>query len=230
MARRSGNPARRAGSDRPLYWHGGRPGLRVGDVLTPGKASLHALRTYAERQAEYPPGVFVTSDRQFARGWASTYGVRHGGGQRGSLYQVQPDGELLRDPDYLIGPAVSWHCSTAVITRVAQVAVRLTEAEEIRAVAPYTFWTDGSPQYSPDGILNLRPAHARMGITQEMLEELGPWRSIYSDSINYELRFLVARARGAVPADATIEEFRASVQASAASGAPLPRVEYAAEQ
>lgn len=184
------------------------------------------MADYAAKGADYAEGVFVTDSRQFGRAWACSYGRRHGAPRRGTLYQVRPEGELVRDPDYLFGTPVSWHCPRAVVVRVVEVDVSMTETEEVRAVAPYAFWTDGSPQYTPDGLLTYHPEHAKTGVTPEMPSQLGPWRSIYSDLVNYELSFMVAQKNGEVPADATLDEFRAELRAHVASGGSLPPIAY----
>ena len=227
--RRSGNPAKRAAVEGPLYWHGGRPGLVVGDVLVPGRANQKALTLYADQLADYAEGAFITDNRQFARAWASSYPVRQGGTARGTLYQVRPEGELSRDPDYLHGAEVSWYCPRAVVVRVAEQNVSLSETEEVRAVGPFAFWEDGTPQYTADGYLTFHPDHAKTGVTPEMLPKLGKWRSIYSDMLNYELAFLAAQQRGEAPADATLDDFRAEVQAALAAGEHLPPLATPAE-
>lgn len=227
--RRSGNPAKRAGVEGPLYWHGGRPGRSVGEVLVPGRANQKALTLYADQLADYAEGVFITDNRQFARAWASTYSVRHGGNTPGTLYQVRPEGQLQRDPDYLHGPEVSWYSPRAVVVRVVERGVSLSETEEVRAVGPFAFWEDGTPQYTADGYLTYHPDHAKTGVTPDMLPKLGPWRSIYSDMLNYELAFLAAQQRGEVPAEATLDDFRAEVRAMLAAGEALPPVPTSAE-
>lgn len=184
-------------------------------------ASRKALSSYAAHSADYPEGVFVTSDRQFGRAWASTVGRRHGERRSGTLYQVRPEGPLGLDPDYAMGTPVSWYCSRAVVVRVAEVEVRMTESEAVRAGARYAFWSDGTPRYTPDGFLTFHSSHAD-GVTPDMLTQLGRWRDAYSDDANYELKFLVARARGEVPADATLDEFRTEMHAFVAAGGSLP--------
>lgn len=82
------------------YFHGGVPGLNAGDVLTGGHsrqvvdgcpicAGRNAGKpTLLDPPTLHPDRLYVTSDREYARHYASTYG-------RGDLYDVIPLDEVL---------------------------------------------------------------------------------------------------------------------------------------
>lgn len=111
-------------------WHGGVPGLRPGDTITPG----HTRKTHpgcpwcAAREAGHagpggidPPSrhqdrVYVTTHRDYARLYASLYG-------RGDLYRVNPVGDLVPSEEATIE---SFTCPAAVVTAVYDRAVLLT--------------------------------------------------------------------------------------------------------
>lgn len=116
---------------RTRLFHGGFPGLRVGELLVPG----HARRVHegcefcAARAAGHtvggidPPSaraaVYVTSDKEYARHYASLWG-------RGDLYQVAPRGELtLSEEDHF----PSWTVAAAEVVAVYQRAVLLTDSQ-----------------------------------------------------------------------------------------------------
>jgi hypothetical protein len=115
-------------SDR-LY-HGGAPGLRVGDVIEPrppgdeshlldGCPTCEARRN-GEQLAEddNDPGlVYVTTDRDYARIYAAGY--PHGG-----LYRVEPVGELVDRSAH--DPAPSWGCASARVLAVLDPLVSLS--------------------------------------------------------------------------------------------------------
>lgn len=112
-----------------VFYHGGAPGLRVGDVLTPRPAtdSRHLRDGCPICQARAagaplpeddldPTLVYVTIQRIYAMLYA-------GGYPRGGLYRVQPLGPLLPSPD---PPATgSAAVEAALILAVLDPAVRL---------------------------------------------------------------------------------------------------------
>ena len=94
---------RRTLPDTVRLWHGGVPGLRVGDVLSGGhERAVRDDCPYCQARARgentvtplgkldgpsQQSGVYVTTDRLYAKHYASLYG-------RGDLYRVEPLGEL----------------------------------------------------------------------------------------------------------------------------------------
>lgn len=106
----AGRPAVRAGVKEarpPRYFHGGAPGLRAGDLITPRppddqrhlvdgcpvcEARRRGERLDYDRDHRFDR-VYVTTNRLIARGFA-------GGYPNGALYQVEPLGELEPDPEH----------------------------------------------------------------------------------------------------------------------------------
>lgn len=184
--------------DEPSYWHGGPPGIGVGDRLQPRQASKLALSTYRDRGAEYVDRVYFGTDLEFARSWAATYAVRHGQqGVTGSVYRVRPIGRVERDPDFLFGDAVSWMSPAAEVVEVEETEVVMPATESTRRVGQYMYWPDGTPMYSSHGFLTRGPEdppHIKM-----LNPFLGPWRSIYDDTMPYEMGYLMqAHASGSL--------------------------------
>lgn len=117
-------------------FHGGVPDLRPGDLIKPhppnvveGCATCEARA--AGRNHEVPglgvvdpatlhtDRVYVTSDREYARFYASKYWL-------GDLYQVEPVGDLLAsDEDHF----PTWMCEAARVVSVVSRAVRLTDRQ-----------------------------------------------------------------------------------------------------
>ena len=89
-------------------WHGGVPGLRVGDLIRPGheRKPVPGCKFCEARAAEAAGGprpavdplsrvhdrVYLTTSREYARHYASLYG-------RGDLYRVEPVGATDRSTE-----------------------------------------------------------------------------------------------------------------------------------
>jgi len=109
------------------YWHGGPPGLKPGDVITPRDADdtahlVDGCPTCEARRAGTPlpdddndPNlVYVTTNREYARIYAAGY-------PRGGLYRVEPEGPLTSTGD---SDAVeSWGCRAARVLTVYDAVV-----------------------------------------------------------------------------------------------------------
>lgn len=121
-------------------WHGGIPGLRVGDLLQPGHkrrshpgCAICAARERGESVGGMDPpsareAVYVTASKEYARYYASLWG-------RGDLYVVEPVGDLTpSEEDHF----PSWTCPTARVVAVYQRAVLLTMTQR-RAL--WRLWT-----------------------------------------------------------------------------------------
>lgn len=116
-------------SPRPAvrYFHGGVPGLVPGDLLLPPVAT-GTTRTLTADVLEMGgqarrDRVYVTTGREVARVYAALF-------LDGALYEVEPVGELVADPDCL-EPGVSWEVPAARVLRVVDpvVLVRTRPAE-----------------------------------------------------------------------------------------------------
>ena len=105
---------------RERYFHGGTPGLQVGDALLPPDltGTAHRLAHYAptDAPAYFTDGrwVYVTTNREVARGYAAFH-------PDGALYEVTPDG-LEQDPDCYV-PDLSFRCVSARIRTVVDPVV-----------------------------------------------------------------------------------------------------------
>ncbi len=115
-------------------WHGGAPGRRVGDWLTPpserGVASTVLAMSLEEgigNISQRGDRVYVTSDRELALAWAGLWtpdGRKHG---NGSLYQVEVEPGLLElDEDLLSLPDLSFQAPRAQVKTVYRALVRFS--------------------------------------------------------------------------------------------------------
>ncbi len=120
-------------------FHGGIPGLRVGDLIEPGhERKVHAGCTWCAARAELPPSqdglalqvgrVYLTPVRLYAQHYASLYG-------RGDLYRVDPVGDLQRSTEDTVE---TWTAPAARVVAVLDRAVLLTQSERRRL---YRLWS-----------------------------------------------------------------------------------------
>lgn len=104
-------------------WHGGVPGLKVGDLIRPASetGTEHSITRRAAGLAN--PGhvrddqVHLTTDRNAARAYAAAY-------PNGALYVAEPIGDTEPDPD---APDIAIRCPAARITAVYDPCVRWVE-------------------------------------------------------------------------------------------------------
>ena len=104
------------------FFHGGFPGLKVGDLLLPPDRTGTEHRLSATTASLGGPAhatrtdvVYLTTERQVARAYAAFY-------PDGALYQVLPQSPVDPDPDCL-QPDLSWHCPAAVVVAVVDPVV-----------------------------------------------------------------------------------------------------------
>lgn len=117
-------------------WHGGVPGLQPGDLITPHPPNVVdgcavCAAKAAGRQphvpglgvvdplTERPDRVYITSDREYARFYASKYPT-------GDLYLVRPVGVLEASTE---DPFPTFVVPAARVVTVYSRAVRLTERQ-----------------------------------------------------------------------------------------------------
>lgn len=166
------------------YWHGGRRGIGVGEFLrgpydrrrdwTPRErlfeATASAMGIYnADRD---PHRVYVTTDRELARGWAATHFEHEGGG---ALYRVRPlpPSSIEVDPDY---KASGFSARRAEVLEVVEDLVQMDPDDALRAInCKYSVWTDDTPMYDYDGYMLPCNAHREGGATPELFRHLGKW-------------------------------------------------------
>lgn len=183
--RRSGNPAKAAGS---TYWHGGAPGRSRGDLLLPGYAAREHWGGYAAWNVDYVADVvYVTTDRELARAFAATSAP---GTRGGSLYRVVPRSPVRVDPDYATEEPICFTCPAALVTQVVEQHVRMTEEEHTRAGAGSTTWEEGHRMWDDDGFFTMSNTLRALGATEADLRAVGPWRSFQTLS-----EYLAARGR-----------------------------------
>lgn len=116
----------------PLF-HGGRGGLRRGDLLRPPAETSFAAE-HAARAAAGSIGradrVYVTTSLEAAH----LYAVLHPSG-RGIVYEVEPVGALEDDPD-CTEPGLSFAVPSARVLRVIQISRADRAAILAVAIAP----------------------------------------------------------------------------------------------
>lgn len=106
-------------------WHGGAPGLRVGEyVLPPTETGARSMR-HQIRQSGFAritaadTFVYVTTERPLAAAIAAYWSRREPGNGRGWLYRVELDNEeLALDDDLPRGPFISFQLSRVRIAAV----------------------------------------------------------------------------------------------------------------
>ncbi|MFC3454047.1 hypothetical protein [Amycolatopsis speibonae] len=104
-------------------WHGGFPGLNVGDLILPPTGSGTTRILTAPEGAHVPPGhvrrdrVHLTTERAAAKAYAAAY-------PDGALYVAEPVGDTEPDPD---APDRSIRCEQARVVAVYDPCVRWAE-------------------------------------------------------------------------------------------------------
>ncbi|MFE9448351.1 hypothetical protein [Streptomyces sp. NPDC006739] len=106
------------------FFHGGISGLKPGDLILP-PAATGTTRTLAEYSEQLGAAhvrrdrVYLTTGRDVAKVYAAFY-------PDGSLYEVEPDGDLTSDPDCAVA-GVSFECPAARVLRVVNPVVLLRD-------------------------------------------------------------------------------------------------------
>lgn len=126
------------------YFHGGVPGLRPGDLITPHPprsldgcpvctARAQGLTATLDGQPIDPPTgrpdrVYITTDRDYGRFYASLTWY-------GDLYTVQPVGEMEPSTEE---PFPTWCTPAARVVSVYDRAVQLTDGQRRRLLRRWT--------------------------------------------------------------------------------------------
>lgn len=98
------------------YYHGGKPGLSVGDRILPAAETgdegtlLPYAQAFDEHGAQRTDRVYVTIDRETARAFAAIY-------PKGDLYRVIPDDPIEIDPSCKVA-GLSFQTTGATIVSV----------------------------------------------------------------------------------------------------------------
>lgn len=153
-------------------WHGGVPGLRVGDLVVPGERHYEDGCPVCAAKAEgrnftvggvvvdplnvHEDRVYVTSDREYARFYASKYPL-------GDLYRVEPVWRLGdMSPLVDVGtedPFPTWAAPAARVEAVYERAVRLTHRQRVTLLER---WRQVDRARQGLGVNRLRSARARI--------------------------------------------------------------------
>lgn len=163
------------------YWHGGVPGLKPGDRITPANRrppDARAALASAEDYPNDPTVVYVTTVRELARFFAACYvGTVNGMHQAtpGTLYNVQPKGPLADDPDGTGWPGTQFTCASAVVVAAAEARVTMTDKELARVRAKVMTWVDGTRAYTRDGWALPSPEMRAIGVTPDDMRIHGQW-------------------------------------------------------
>lgn len=171
----------------PDYWHGGASGISVGDRIAlrrGGKSSSDKFRRRVEQAVGYnevrdTDGVYYTTDREFARAWAS---IGIGGG--GSLYRVRPvfPDSCAPDTDY---PRISFSTRELEVLAVEETNIVMTRQERRSRVMKYHTLSDGSLQYDADGYFQPPPEHRKFGKTAAQYRHVPRWYPLPQEVLLY---------------------------------------------
>lgn len=118
------------------YFHGGIPGLKPGQLITPHEPNVvDGCRVCAMKAAGQQPRVpglgvvdpltarpdriYITTDREYARFYASKY-------PRGDLYTVEPVGDMEPSTE---DHFPSWTCEAARVRHIYDRYVQLTPGQ-----------------------------------------------------------------------------------------------------
>lgn len=120
-------------------FHGGVPGLGVGDLIEPHEPKFHegcpdceanqrGESTPISPVTQHPDRVYVTSDRLYGRHYSSKWWL-------GDLYRVVPVGAVEKSTEDRFP---TWKCEAAKVVAVVERAVRLSDAERRRLFRRWT--------------------------------------------------------------------------------------------
>lgn len=172
-----------------VYWHGGAPGLDIGDVLLPGTQlpehrALNAIQEDGWEAMVRPDFVYVTADQDLALDFAILNSQTFG--RPSTVYEVEPLGACEHDPDY--PKDVSFRCKRARVVAVAQPEIVMT-TESKHAALRYKTYDDGFPFYDREGYPAPNRRHRALGFTAADLRPAGQWATF--EQITFRASYLV---------------------------------------
>lgn len=173
-------------------WHGGAPGIWVGDFIVPERECWRRGIQYGARLHGHTNGVvYVSPNREFARVFATRTDAFKG---RGVLYRVEasPASSLTHDPDDDFPVTVSIACARARVVSIEETRISMSSAESLKVIGPYMTWDDGRPVYDANGYMT--PAANWPGVDPQHVRDLGPWNEV-SDVVFNRLTRQVALVR-----------------------------------
>lgn len=107
------------------YFHGGKPGLKVGEYLLPPDRQTERTKGHlvdyllpGQEKFMHRDKVYITTEKRIAKVFAAVL-------PNGALYEVEPEGEMTIDPDCQDGR--SWMCEQAKIIKVVDPLVPFEE-------------------------------------------------------------------------------------------------------
>jgi hypothetical protein len=159
-----------------VYFHGGMPGLKVGDKLR--SAQDQGLKfSYLVPGSKYDPeSVYMATDLEVAKVYAAQFELmssKSTAAVPGDVYRVRPLGPLRRDPDL---PPISFKAPEALVLEVVKENVLLSPREREQRIGPYRFYQDGKPVYDQDGYMLPSPAMEKDArVSVEFMKLYGPW-------------------------------------------------------
>ncbi|MEH0584464.1 hypothetical protein QA942_10275 [Streptomyces sp. B21-106] len=117
------------------YYHGGAPGLRVGERVLPSSVTgtEHVMSRYVRGTPDFDrlqvtcrDHVYFSSARDLAVEYAAVY-------PDGGFYRIAPEGDFEPDPDCGI-PGLAWRCSAATVVEVVHAEVRLQRSLTLKQI------------------------------------------------------------------------------------------------
>ncbi len=161
------------------YFHGGVPDLRPGDSVWSAaklKLNFHYRNSAVIRQPRYDPDfVYLTSHLGTARAYAARYLTQFGQRRPGTVYEVEPVGAVLVDPDYG-GSEMFVMASHARVVSVVESGVRLSARKQKQVSWPHLFWgSPDEPLYDRDGTMRASAEMAANGVTDDYMRLLPKW-------------------------------------------------------
>jgi hypothetical protein len=160
------------------FYHGGVPEPEVQGRLLVSAARLGMKKSHENPMFAPPPydpaHLYLTTHLGSALGFAARYRDAFGRTQPGDVYEVEPIGSVLPDPDYGLSD-VFWMCAQARIVRIARRGVQLSLREQSRHAWPYRRWDENSPVQSEDGTFQLSAEMRANGVTDEYAALLPKW-------------------------------------------------------
>jgi len=119
--------------NRPTYFHGGHPGLKIGEFLLPSvETGVRGLDDWSGSASEtIGRFVYVTTNMPAARLYAAMYPGKNGG----TVYEVLPEGEIVLDKDCDLA-GISFSCPKALIIaehKISYAAVQWLRSSMMRA-------------------------------------------------------------------------------------------------
>lgn len=170
----------------PALYHGGVPGLHVGDVLR-SASELGAHFLYHSPHAVYDPGfVYAVTDVQVAGSYASRYLPPQGLPEPGDVYRVEPLGVEGTDPDYPPWPEVFRRMRRARVVEVVERGLSYSEEFQLEMKLRYIAWKGGGRAYRETGQINPSPFMLEIGVPAEWFGMLRPWMRVDDRTVDLD--------------------------------------------